>query len=312
MKALQFLFLLVLFFGVSAFADYEETKMLNLSAENINELEIDCGAGFLQIKGVDGLDEIQVEAEIYVEGMKRSKAEDFIEDNMNLSLRERGKTARLISNFDNSGFSFGLFSGFRSAGINLSIKIPKNMILDIDDGSGDIFIEDIDNDIDIDDGSGDIEMENIVGRLDISDGSGDFRLTDVVGDVRLEDGSGEIFINNVKGDIDLNDGSGDIELEQIIGSVELDDGSGEIDAMDIDGNFFIDDGSGDTDIEGVTGDVEIDDGSGDIDISKIGGTVIVDDGSGSIRIDDVKGDVEIIDDDSGRCRITNVDGRVKD
>ncbi len=312
MRTIKFLFALILLFAVSAFADYENIQILSLSADGIEELEIDCGAGYLQIKGVEGLATIEVEAEIYIEGMKKSKAEDFIEDNMNLSLRDRGKTARLISEFDNSGFSFGLFTGYRSAGINLTIKVPKNMILDIDDGSGEIIIEDIENEIDINDGSGDIEIENVIGRLDISDGSGDLRLTDTEGNIRLEDGSGEITFENINGNIDIDDGSGDIEFDKIIGSIELDDGSGEIDANEIEGDFFIDDGSGDIDLRDVTGDVEIDDSSGDMEITKIGGTVIVDDGSGSILIDDVRGDVEIIDDDSGRCRITNVDGRVKD
>ncbi|RKX17140.1 MAG: hypothetical protein DRP51_11375 [Candidatus Zixiibacteriota bacterium] len=312
MRTIKFLISLILLFAVSAFADYEDTQILSLSADGIEELQIDCGAGYLQIKGVDGLATIEVEAEIYIEGMRKSKAQDFIEDNMNLSLRERGKTARLNSNFDNSGFSFGLFTGYRSAGINLTINVPKNMILDIDDGSGDIIIEDIENEIEIDDGSGDIEIENVIDRLDITDGSGDLRLTDIEGDIRLNDGSGELIFDNIKGNIDIDDGSGDIEFEKIIGSIELDDGSGEIDATGIEGDFFIDDGSGNIDIRDVTGDVEIDDSSGDMEIVKIGGTVIVEDGSGSIRIDDVRGDVEIIDDDSGRCRITNVDGRIKD
>ncbi len=312
MRTIKFLISLILLLAVAAFADYEDTQILSLSADGIEELQIDCGAGFLQINGVEGLATIEVEAEIYIEGMRESKAQDFIEDNMNLSLRERGKTARLISNFDNSGFSFGLFTGFRSVGINLTIKVPKNMILDIDDGSGEIIIEDMANEIEIDDGSGDIEIENVIGRLDITDGSGDIRLTNIEGDIRLEDGSGELTFDNIKGNIDVDDGSGDVEFEKIIGSIELGDGSGEINATGIEGDFFINDGSGNIDLRDVTGDVEIDDGSGDMEIAKIGGTVIVEDGSGSIRIDDVRGDVEIIDDDSGRCRITNVDGRVKD
>ncbi len=87
MTTIKILFSLILLLTATAFADYEETKSLNLSAEDIEELEIDCGSGYLQIKGVENLNTIEVEAEIYVEGMRRSKAEDFIEDNLNLSLR---------------------------------------------------------------------------------------------------------------------------------------------------------------------------------------------------------------------------------
>jgi len=312
MRIIKFLLAMILLLSVTASADYEETKILNLSADGIKELQIDCGAGYLEIMGVEGLTAIEVEAEIYIEGMKRSKAEDFIEDNMNLSLRERGKSARLISTFEHTGFSFGLFSAFKSYGINLTVRLPIDMIIDIDDGSGDIFIEDIGNDIDINDGSGNMEIKKIIGRLDISDGSGDIRLIDIEGNTRLEDGSGDIIFDNIRGNIILDDGSGDIEIEQVTGSIELDDGSGAIYAIKIKGDFFIDDGSGDIDLKDISGDVEIDDSSGNMELFKIGGTVIVDDGSGNIRIDKVKGDVEIIDDNSGRCRITNVEGRIID
>jgi len=280
MRIIKFLLAMILLLSVTASADYEETKILNLSADGIKELQIDCGAGYLEIMGVEGLTAIEVEAEIYIEGMKRSKAEDFIEDNMNLSLRERGKSARLISTFEHTGFSFGLFSAFKSYGINLTVRLPIDMIIDIDDGSG--------------------------------DSSGDIRLIDIEGNTRLEDGSGDIIFDNIRGNIILDDGSGDIEIEQVTGSIELDDGSGAIYAIKIKGDFFIDDGSGDIDLKDISGDVEIDDSSGNMELFKIGGTVIVDDGSGNIRIDKVKGDVEIIDDNSGRCRITNVEGRIID
>ncbi len=109
MKTIKVLFLLIFLLTVTALADYEEIKKLSLSADGIKELKIDCGAGYLEIKGVEGLTSIEVEAEIYIEGMRKSKAEDFIEKNMQLSLRDRRNTARLISTFEHSGFSFGLF-----------------------------------------------------------------------------------------------------------------------------------------------------------------------------------------------------------
>ncbi len=284
----------VLFFAVTsiAFAEFIDNKHFSLDANNIRELVINCGAGNLQIQGFDDLKTIEVEAEIVIEGMSRSKAESYIRKHMELSLEEKRGEARLESGFEDSGFSFSFFSDNRSPSIDLIVKVPKGLMLDIGDGSGDIFIEDINNAITLEDGSGEIEISKVIGKLTIRDGSGEITMTEIDGNIKVDDGSGEIALLNIKGNIEIDDGSGDIELEQIIGSADCHDGSGDID------------------ISGISGDIEIDDGSGSMEITDVGGSVAIDDDSGDIRVDSVKGDVEIIDDGSGRCKITNVDGRV--
>jgi DUF4097 and DUF4098 domain-containing protein YvlB len=295
----------------AAFADYLDNKQLSLDANNIREFVINCGAGSLQIQGFDSLKTIEVEAEIVIEGMSKSKAESFIEEHMVLSLEKKRNYARLNSDFEDSGgLTFPFFTNVRSLQINLIVKVPKDLMLDIEDGSGDIFVANINNSIIVNDGSGDMEIEGVIGELRIGDGSGEITLSDIEGNIRLDDGSGEIALSNIRGNVEISDGSGDIELEQITGLVDAGDGSGEIQAEEIDGSISVSDGSGEIDIRSVSGDIEIEDGSGNMEVAGVGGTVIIDDESGDIRVDSVKGDVEILDDGSGRCKITNVDGRV--
>lgn len=236
------------------FADLVEDKELNLSAEGITVFEIDCGAGDLIVEGVEGLSNIEVKAEIIIEGMKPSRARDYIEDYLRLELVEKHGRAFLNSYFDKSMPS-SLFSfGQQNALINLYIKMPKNMNMRIDDGSGDTRISNITGDIDIDDGSGDLEMEYIGGSVDIDDGSGELVLSDIDGTVVIDDGSGEIRIKNVTGDVDIDDGSGDINVRKVDGSVSVDDGSGDINiryvGRDVD---VIDDSSGEVSISYVEG-----------------------------------------------------------
>lgn len=274
MKDLTIVLFAALIFFSPAHADYSETRNLSISAEDIKRLEIDCGAGFLKITGIEGLKEIEVEAEIIIDAINKKKAKNYIRDNARLDLKAKGSKAILESYFKDSDFFLSNLFSSKSARIDLIVRIPKTMVVDIEDGSGFIHIRDIDNDITIDDGSGDVSVENILGNLD------------------------------------MNDGSGGIELEYITGDVDIEDASGEIEAFDVDGDLAIEDGSGSIRVKDVSGNVKIDDGSGDITIRNVSGSVIVDDGSGDIRINYVGKDVRIIDDGSGDCDISHVEGKV--
>lgn len=257
MKALLIAFVCSFLISSSVLADYIEEKDLSIPADKVQELKIDCGAGFLEIEGVEELDNIEVNAEIVIEHMSKKKAMKYVEEYMELELEGKGKYARLRSGFEHDKISLFSSSSLRSAVINLTVRMPKNISLDISDGSGYIAIQNMDNDIFISDGSGEITAEKINGHLDISDGSGSVELRKIVGNVQVKDGSGSVNIRDVEGD------------------------------------------------------VEIDDGSGEIVVRLIDGNVVVDDGSGSIRIDRVTQDVAIINEGSGGCSISNVDGRVR-
>lgn len=134
--------------------------------------------------------------------------------------------------------------------------------------------------------------------LDIEDGSGNVTLRDLGGDVRLEDGSGNVTAVDLRGDFDLDDGSGNIDVSGVAGEVRVVDGSGNIDIRDAGSVLIDDDGSGNITVADVDGDVTVgDDGSGNITVEDIGGDLVVhDDGSGSIRYDRIAGMVDIPDD----------------
>jgi DUF4097 and DUF4098 domain-containing protein YvlB len=251
---------------------YQLEKELILSAKGIEQLNIEFEAGFLIIKGVEALENIKVKATIVVRGIKESRIQSFIDKQIRLSLSKKSSRAVLISEINNSSFSF--FKR-REALINLLIEVPAHLYLDIKDGSG--FIE----------------------------------IKNILNDVEIKDGSGYITIDQIKGNLNIHDGSGSIEITQVDKNVKIDDGSGDISARLINGNLKIDDTSGGINIQDVGGDVWIDDGSGEIDIYKIKGSVTIDDGSGGIDINHVGKDVKIIEAGSGYLSINNVKGTVR-
>ena len=244
--------------------DYEKTETMTLATESVNQFEIEAKAGFLKIVGEESRQAIEVVAEIAVE-----------QDNYKLVLEQKGSRAVLIAdaNPGNSARWFG-----ESPKIDLTIKMPKQLALDIQDGSG--FIE----------------LENLGGLLQIEDGSGYIKAKDILADIKIDDGSGNIDLSNVKGKVKIHDGSGGIEISNVGESVEIKDGSGRIELSEIGGKVELDDGSGDLSVKNAKGHVTIDDGSGDITVESLkGGLTVLNAGSGRLSMKNVEGEINTKD-----------------
>jgi hypothetical protein len=211
---------------------FEKTKDLRLDADGIHKLEIDSGAGFLKVRGNSSSSEIEVKAVIIVKGKNDEDAPEYIRKNVVLALERKGDRAVLVSKFKNQ-----LFSGSRV--INLTVNAPQNIHLDVEDGSGEISIQDITGDLYVEDGSGEIEIENIQGEVRIDDGSGTLDVREVKGDVSIDDGSGTIDVTNISGSVVVDDGSGSINIEGVGGDVYIkDDGSGSLRIRNVKGKVI--------------------------------------------------------------------------
>jgi len=289
---MKFIMLIMFIFPLAVSAKtYGEIKELSISSEIISSMEIECGAGFLKVKGVEGLDEIKVKADITAGNKKGEKLNKFIEEEVELSLEKHGGRAVLVSRIKPPGFSI-FFKKHRNIRIDLTVEVPKEMNIELKDGSGDIELKNINGEIDIDDGSGSIEVADVTGELDIDDGSGDLK------------------INSIEGKTEIHDGSGELDIQNVIGEMEISDGSGNLEVTGVTGDLSITDGSGDIKIDKVKGDIDIADGSGSLWTTDIDGNVKIHDGSGSIYIDGVSRDVDIAESGSGGVQFKNVKGNV--
>jgi hypothetical protein len=243
--------LVVLFVPVFAFAgSIESTQHLDLSVKGIQSMHITCGPGSLDVFGVEGSDRIKVTAAVKISGITQNKLQDFLDKHVLLSLKKRKRKAVLQSDFKNENRMKA------DAKIDLTVEVPNRLGVEIDDGSGSIFITDLATTLKIEDGSGSIEIRMTAGPVSISDGSGNIELTDITGNLEVKDGSGKINIDRVRGNVRIVDGSGSMAIKDIDGSLTVTDGSGSIEISDVTKNvFIIDAGSGILDIEGVKGKV---------------------------------------------------------
>lgn len=232
--------------------NYSEVRNLELDASGLSDVFIDAGAGALTVKGVEGSDRIFVVATIMVDREDEGEARELIEKRLRLELERDGDRAKLKAGFRSGRGWDG------DAAIDLDVRMPAQLLLRIDDGSGPVKVQDIASAVRIDDGSGPIELSNS-GEIDIDDGSGSIRLEDT-GGVRIDDGSGSITIIRAAGDVYVEDGSGTIDIRGVQGSVTVDDGSGDIDIDDVEHDLIIEEeGSGSLRYTNVRGAIQQDD-----------------------------------------------------
>ena len=231
---------------------YNEVRSLELDASGLSGVFIEAGAGAMVVTGVEGSNEVVVLATITVDTNDPDEGAQFIEKRLRLSLERDGDRAKLRADFSPD------WGRGNNAAVDLDVRMPAQLALVIDDGSGPIAVDDISSTVRIDDGSGPIEIGNS-GDVDIDDGSGSIRLENT-GAVKIDDGSGSITIVRAAGDVYVEDGSGTIEIRGVQGSVTVDDGSGDIEIDDVELDLIIEEeGSGSLRYTNVRGTVRQDD-----------------------------------------------------
>ena len=218
-----------------------EGKRLSLPADGLQSLRIEADEGFLHIKAVPGLETIEVDAEIH--GRERPHR---------LSLEKHGDAALLVADIIDLRF-FDMNSR-----IDVTVRIPDRLALDIEDDSGAIEVSGTRADMKIEDDSGDILVRDHRGALTIRDDSGDIQLQEIVGAVKIDDDSGVMNLASITGNVSIRDDSGGIRISDVTGHVSISDDSGGITAANITQGLTIErDGSGGVTTTNIQGGVEI-------------------------------------------------------
>ena len=237
MRSLMILGVLTMGIANAAEADYSEVRELQADAGGASLLTIDTGAGSLIVEGVDGLDVVDVRATIVIdEARDEDEAREYVAKRLTLTLERRGDRVELVSDFDQGMLGMG-----RNARIELAVRMPSAVALQVDDGSGSIRIENVRAAVRVDDGSGSIKIRS-VGTLEIDDGSGSIVVEDVAGDVDIVDGSGSINVAGVSGSVTIDDGSGSITVSDVERDLTIEEaGSGSVNVSNVKGRVVTDD-----------------------------------------------------------------------
>ncbi|WP_257386683.1 DUF4097 domain-containing protein [Tahibacter caeni] len=266
-------FVLLAALSGSAAADgcaFQAKRELTVPAAGLKTLKLQTRAGDLRVVGVAGLVSVELRGNACAASAEQLAALD-------LQHSRSGDRLDVITTAPDEG-TFKLFSD-NYAYIDLEVRLPQELVLDLDDSSGDIEIAD-------------------AGTIALRDSSGDIRIHDPRGDVRIRDTSGDIHVEQARGNVTVvGDSSGDIEIDGAARDVVVEE-----------------DSSGDVEIAHVSGNARVGrDSSGDIRFRDIGGNAEVgSDSSGGIHARGIRGDFRVEEKSGGRKNIdyADVGGRV--
>ncbi len=150
-----------------------------------------------------------------------------------------------------------------------TITVPANISVKFNSASGDLLLNDIDNNLSANTASGSIEIKNIGKKVKISTASGDIKLENIKGDSEISSASGDINAKDCKEGLNISTASGSINATKISGEIELESASGNIELSEAIGEFSVKTASGDIKAESIELNEEsyFGSASGDVDVS---------------------------------------------
>jgi DUF4097 and DUF4098 domain-containing protein YvlB len=267
------LLLLPLLFPLTTLANecqFEAGRDFQIDPAGLRALAAELGSSNLHAEGVAGLTHIEVH------GRACASEQAWLND-LDVTQKRDGDRVVLTPTHPQRNNSFGLFYS-SYAYIDLHVRMPTNLLLDIQSGSGDAVVRDLAA-LNFSAGSGDLSAKNVAGPMLVKVNSGDVQASDIGGLEVTSTGSGDISVGQVHGDIKVGHvGSGDLEFSDVSGGLRVEKiGSGNLDANRIKGDVSIGAiGSGDVHVDGVGGNFSVAaKGSGDIHQQNVSGRVDV-------------------------------------
>lgn len=252
---------------------FRADRSLDLDPKGLSVLKLDTGAGELVVEGVAGL------AKIELRGKACASAQETLES-IQFSGQREGTTGIAATMIPESGDNWSIFGAGHYAYMDVHVRMPSALKLDLRDSSGDLDVSGLTNGLDLKDSSGDIRLHDIVGAVNVTDTSGDIEVKGIGGDFTvISDSSGDINVDDVKGSaVVQEDSSGDITLRHVAGDARVDrDSSGDITFEDVGRDAVVGaDGSGDITADGVKGNFTVgakSGSSGEIHQRNVGGKV---------------------------------------
>lgn len=248
---------------------YTTDRNIDIDPSGLRALAFEMGSSDLRVTGVAGLGKIEVHG-------RACASEESRLAGLTIEQSRSGDHVT-VTPHQNSEQTFSLF-GSNYAYIDLEVRVPQNLAIEVRSRSGDADIRD-------------------VAALDFSAHSGDLILHHVAGDVAVEVHSGDVTADDIGSLTVRHAGSGDIRAHGVRGEVKVGNvGSGDLGFSDVGGSVSVESvGSGDLNVTHANGSVLVGSiGSGDITVGGIGGDFTVRSaGSGDIHHRDVKGRIDV-------------------
>ncbi len=137
-------------------------------------------------------------------------------------------------------------SGWTSHWGEIDLKIPDNLVIQIESQSGKVEVESLTvSNLDIQSKSGHIKITDAKGNINGDSPAGDFIVNQFEGTLVAKSKTGMMLLNNANGKFNLSSNKGNFTINQLKGDLKTDGGAGNQELENIEGNISLKATSGD-------------------------------------------------------------------
>jgi hypothetical protein len=162
------------------------------------------GPGRVSIEGVEGLENVEINAKRYARGRNTAAA------------KENAAEVPVESSFSEDSALEISSDGGGGTGVDYALKVPPGTGVEVESEAGDVEISGLDNNVTVHAESGDVSVEDVRGSIIIEAMQGDVTVESVsteTGNAEITVGSGDLEIENlVVGILEARVESGDVTL----------------------------------------------------------------------------------------------------
>jgi DUF4097 and DUF4098 domain-containing protein YvlB len=214
------------------------------------EIEILNMFGNIEVRAGE-TDRIIVDATKIIRASNRQEA-DRLEQDFTFSIRHDGAKYLIRSNRDEAGGPSSPRQRFKSS---LTIQVPKQVALRLDNRNGRILIQDVSGDQAVINRYGDVEVRNITGRVELENRNGNVFVQDVSAAVAITNRYSNTTVRNVGGDLRIETRNGDVEVSGVAGAAAIENSYAPIRVEDVKGALTITGRNNQLEVQRVEGDI---------------------------------------------------------
>lgn len=148
--------------------------------------------------------------------------------------------------------------------INLVIKVPENIALDLKNEFGKIIVDSIAGKTTIYDKNGSISVKNVTGVLEVTNEFGSITVDSIKGDSKVINKNGSINISNIDGSLYTENKFGSITVKGIKNNLEANGENGRVSMQDIGGDVISRNKFGTIELKNAVGTVKLSNNNGSI------------------------------------------------
>jgi hypothetical protein len=244
-----------------------------------SEIEIINSFGNVEVRPAES-DRIVIDVKKTIRASSREEG-DRLERDFVFSILQEGSKYRIVSNRDESGFRGSSRQRFKSS---LTIEVPRQSALRLDNRSGRVTVQDLTGNQNIVNRYGDVEVRNITGQLQLENRNGSITVQEISESVVIANRYSNTTVKSIGGDVRIGTRNGSVDVTDVKGAVTVENSYAPINVVNVQGDLTISGRNNSVDVEHIDGSIRVESSYQNVSIKDPRGAVSVTSRNGDLLL----------------------------